>query len=156
MEWQIKSTHTADPDFQKLVLLLDHELWDELKEDQATYDQFNHVPEIKTAIIVYNNKEPVAIGCFKKRDDETVEIKRMFVQKAYRGKGLSKQVLYRLEQWAIECAYQYAILETSVRFDTAKNLYLSNGYAITQNYPPYVGLKESVCMKKKLYRVMGQ
>ncbi len=80
----------------------------------------------------------------------------MFVQKAYRGKGLSKQVLYNLEQWAIECAYQYAILETSVRFDTAKNLYLNNGYAITQNYPPYVGLKESVCMKKKLYRVMGQ
>src|SRR5215218_10479450 len=96
----LKRTTTSDKDFQYLVTCLDHELWVELKEDQATYDGFNKVPGIDTAVIVYAGTEPVACGCFKKFDDLTVEIKRMFVQKPWRGKGLSKAVLQALEKWA--------------------------------------------------------
>jgi putative acetyltransferase len=150
MEWQVKKTTTADADFQKLVKLLDHELWVELKEDQATYDPFNKVPDIKTAIIIYSENEPVAIGCFKEYNKETVEIKRMFVHKNYRGIGLSKEVLHHLEQWARESGYLYALLETSIHFNTAKNLYHKNGYTVIPNYAPYVSLKDSVCMKKQL------
>jgi hypothetical protein len=43
----IKRTTASDKDFQHLVTLLDHELWNELKEDQAKYNQFNKVPDIK-------------------------------------------------------------------------------------------------------------
>lgn len=146
----LKRTTTANKDFVHLVSCLDHELWVELKEDQATYDGFNKVPDIKTAVIVYAENEPVACGCFKEFDEYTVEIKRMFVQKAWRGKGLSKKVLNELERWAMEKGYRYAVLETSIHFDTAKQLYQTNGYNIVPNYPPYVGLPESVCMKKEL------
>lgn len=147
---RVERTTTNDHNFQLLVQQLDHELWNELKEDQATYDQYNKVPDIKTAIVVYFDKEPAAIGCFKKLDHETVEIKRMFVRKTFRGQGLSKLVLQELERWAAEGGQKQAILETSIHFTTAKNLYLSNGYNITPNYEPYVGLEESVCMKKQL------
>lgn len=146
----LKRTTTADKDFQFLVTRLDHELWDELKEDQATYDQYNKVPDIKTALLIYINEEPAACGCFKEFDAETVEIKRMFVQKIYRGLGLSKKILGELEQWAIEKNYSQVILETSIHFKTARKLYETSGYAIISNYPPYVGLAESVCMKKRL------
>ena len=145
-----KRTSTADKDFQSLVALLDHELWNELKEDQAKYDQFNKVPDIKTAIIIYENEEPVAIGCFKEWNAETIEIKRMFVKKEYRGRGLSKQVLQQLEKWAFEFEYCYSVLETSIHFTAAKKLYATYGYSIIANYPPYAGLDESVCMKKEL------
>lgn len=146
----LKRTDTADKDFQHLVTCLDYELWVELKEDQATYDGFNKVPDIKTAIVVYANDEPVGCGCFKKYDSQTIEIKRMFVQKAWRGKGVSKRILNALEQWAVEKGYRYAVLETSIHFDAAKSLYRTNGYNIIPNYPPYVGLEESVCMRKSL------
>lgn len=146
----IKRTTTADPLFQHLVGLLDYELWHELNEDQATYDQYNKVPDIKTAILIMANELPVACGCFKPWDDSTVEIKRMFVEKSFRGSGLSKMVLQALELWANELGYSHAVLETSIHFKTAKNLYLSNGYAVIPNYPPYVGLEESVCMYKQL------
>lgn len=146
----VKRTTAADEDFQYLVSCLDHELWVELKEDQATYDGFNKVSGIKTAVIVYAEGEPAACGCFKEYDEQTIEIKRMFVQKAWRGRGLSKRVLNELEQWAREKGYRYAVLETSVHFDTARQLYQTNGYNIVPNYPPYVGLPESVCMKKEL------
>jgi len=149
-EFVIKRTTTNDQDFQFLIKMLDHELWNELKEDQATYDQFNKVDEIPTAVLIYNNDKAVACGCFKQFDEQTVEIKRMFVQKKYRGKGLSKQVLHQLEKWAVEGSYRYAVLETSIHFKIAQNLYASNGYTIIQNYGPYADLPESVCMKKEL------
>ena len=146
----LKRTTTADKDFQFLVRCLDNELWNELNEDMNTYDQYNKVPDIKTALLIYMNDEPAACGCFKEFDGETAEIKRMFVQKTYRGLGLSKKILRELEQWAIEKNYIQAILETSIHFKTARRLYETSGYSVIPNYPPYVGLAESVCMKKQL------
>jgi GNAT superfamily N-acetyltransferase len=147
---QIKKTTTADKDFQLLVTMLDHELWYELKEDQATYDPHNKVPDIKTAVVVYNSEEPVAIGCFKEFDKDTVEIKRMFVKKEFRGTGISKTVLQTLEEWARDNGYGHAVLETSIRFKTACNLYKSCGYNEMPKYGPYVDLPESICMRKSL------
>lgn len=151
MSYIIKRTTANDKDFQLLVKKLDHELWNELKEDQATYDQYNIVIDIPTAVVIYNDNEPVACGCFKKFDEKTVEIKRMFVQKDHRGKGLSKKILAELEQWAKEKNYQFSVLETSIHFTTAKNLYTTNGYRVISNYGQYAGLPESVCMKKAFF-----
>lgn len=150
VQQNIKRTTTGDKDFQFLISRLDHELWNELHEDQATYDQFNKVNQIDTALVIYVNYQPAACGCFKKIDEQTVEIKRMYVQKAFRGMGLSKKVLSGLEKWAIEKGYRFAILETSIHFKVAQQLYRTNGYEIISNYPPYVGLTASVCMKKEL------
>jgi len=146
----IKRTTANDKDFQLLVRQLDHELWTELKEDQGTYDQYNVVMHIPTAVVVYMGGVPVACGCFKKFDNHTVEIKRMFVRKDQRGKGLSKKVLGELEKWAKEENYDSAVLETSVHFQTARNLYASKGYKVIPNYGPYADLPESLCMKKDL------
>ena len=144
-----RRTSSDNRDFQQLVSHLDHELWHELKEDQATYDQYNKVPDLKTVLLVYAGEQPVACGCFKEYDVEAVEIKRMFVEKAFRGRGLSKRVLQHLEQWAMEQGFHYAVLETSIHFQTARRLYEKSGYTVIPNYPPYSGLSESVCMKKK-------
>ena len=152
MNYLIKRTTARDTGFQLLVKELDHELWNELKEDRATYDQHNVVVDIPTAVVIYNNEEPVACGCFKEFDERTVEIKRMFVQKDHRGKGLSKKILAELEQWAKEKNYHYSVLETSIHFATARNLYATNGYKIIANYGQYADLPESVCMKKELFK----
>jgi putative acetyltransferase len=149
-QYNVIRTTTANADFIKLVDKLDNELWNELNEDQSLYDQYNKVPDIKTAIIIYNDKKPVAIGCYKEYNNDTIEIKRMYVDKAHRGKGLSKLVLNELEKWAIENGFEYSILETSIHFDVAQNLYFKAGYVIIPSYDHYEGLEESVCMKKKL------
>jgi len=149
---KIKRLACDDPQFQLLISRLDHELWNELREDQATYDHFNRVKGIQTAVIVHLNGIPAAIGCFKEFDKDTVEIKRMFVDKEFRGQGLSKDVLNGLEKWALELGYQYAVLETSVHFKVAQHLYAGAGYKVIKNYDQYIGLTESVCMKKELRR----
>ncbi|MEO6329493.1 MAG: GNAT family N-acetyltransferase [Ginsengibacter sp.] len=150
MEHTFKRTATNDIDFLYLVSCLDNELWNELNEDQATYDQFNKVENISTDLLIYINDKPVGCGCFKKFNQDTAEIKRMFIQKGHRGIGLSKKLLHKLEQWAVEKDYRHAVLETSVHFRIARSLYENNGYKIIPNYPPYERLPESVCMKKEL------
>jgi GNAT superfamily N-acetyltransferase len=149
--YQLKRTTAENVDFVRLISLLDHELWMELKEDQATYDQFNKVPDLQTVVLVYVGDEPVACGCFKHFNADTIEVKRMYVKKAFRGKGLSKLVLHELETWAKEKGYHFAVLETSVHFTTARNLYESCHYQPIPNYPPYQKLDDSICMKKDLF-----
>ena len=146
----VKRTTASDKDFEELIGLLDNELWNELKEDQATYDQYNKVPDIKTAVVIYDGSTPVACGCYKEYAEDTVEIKRMFVRKTHRGKGLSKLVLSELEKWAADNGYTCALLETSIHFKTAKQLYETSGYTIIPNYEQYADLPESICMKKEL------
>lgn len=145
-----KRTTSNDKDFQSLIKQLDHELWNELQEDQATYDQYNKVPDLNTVVLVYVNDQPAASGCFKKYNTDTVEVKRMFVVKEHRGKGLSKTILAELEAWAAEEGFKYAILETSIHFIPATTLYKKSGYQIIPNYDQYEGLEESVCMQKEL------
>jgi hypothetical protein len=147
---KIIRTTSNDKDFQWLIKHLDHELWNELQEDQAQYDQYNKVPDLNTVVVVYVNDQPAASGCFKKYDADTVEIKRMFVVKEHRGKGISKAILLELENWAAELSFKNAILETSVHFIPATTLYKNAGYKIIANYDQYEGLEESVCMKKNL------
>jgi putative acetyltransferase len=146
----LKRTTTDDDDFRLLINLLDHELWNELSEDQATYDQYNKVPHLNTAVVLYVQEEPAGCGCFKEINEKCIEIKRMFVKKAFRGKGFSRIILNELEAWAKSLHYTTAVLETSVHFATAQNLYSSTGYDVIPNYPPYDNLPESVCMKKTL------
>ena len=152
----IKRTTGRDPDFELLIRQLDNELWNEMNEVQATYDQFNKVPDIDTVLLIYRNGNVIACGCFKKYRNDTVEIKRMFTVKEERGKGIASIVLSELEKWAVELKFQYVILETGIKLQSAIQLYKKSGYAITENYDQYIGLEQSVCMKKELIAIIKQ
>ncbi len=56
----IKRTTAGDPDFMFLIKQPNHELWNELKEDQATDDQYNKVPDIQTAAIDSSQNKTIA------------------------------------------------------------------------------------------------
>jgi len=145
-----KRTTGRDPDFEFLIRQLDNELWNEMSEVQATYDQFNKVPDIDTVLLIYRNGNVIACGCFKKYGSDTVEIKRMYTIKEERGKGIAAKILSELEKWAIELSYRFAILETGIKLLSAVRLYKKSGYTVTENYDQYIGLEQSVCMKKEL------
>lgn len=146
---QLKRTNSADPDFRSLIILLDKELnkrYGELM--QSTYDQHNHVIDIDTLVIAYNNNIPVACGCFKKYDHVSAEIKRMFVKNTERGQGVAYKILLELEVWAKENGFMQAILETGDKQHEAIALYQKLGYVIIPNYGQYAGLTTSICMGK--------
>jgi len=146
----LKRTNSEDTDFIKLVILLDQDLAIRDGEDHAFYNQFNKTDAIKHVIVFYENDIAVGCGAFRKKKEDTVEIKRMYVHPDHRKKGIASAVLAALEIWAKEVGYVYTILETGKNQPEAINLYQKLNYTIIPNYPPYEKIDNSVCMKKTL------
>ena len=143
-------TTSDNKDFRELISQLDSDLAERNGELQAEYDKHNIIESIDTAVIAYVENQAVGCGCFKNYDNETVEIKRIFVKKEMRGKGISKMILKELENWAVEKGFIYSILETGVQQLEAINLYEKKNYNRIDNYGQYVNMPTSVCMKKNL------
>jgi putative acetyltransferase len=146
----VKRTTSSDYDFQKLVTLLDKELAIRDGDEHAFYAQFNKTVNIKNVVVAYIHEEAVGCGAFKEHDTNTVEIKRMFVEPTFRGKGIAQQVLAELESWTKENNYNACILETGKKQSEAIALYTKAGYSIIANYGQYEGVENSVCMKKEI------
>lgn len=143
-------TNSDHADFRALVSLLDQDLAIRDGADHSFYAQFNKVDHIHHVVIAYEQDEAVGCGAFKLFDQETVEIKRMFVQPQHRGKGIASLVLQELEQWAAEEHYASCVLETGMKQPEAIRLYEKSGYYRIPNYGQYAGVENSVCMKKEL------
>jgi putative acetyltransferase len=143
-------TNSSNADFQKLVVLLDQDLAARDGDEHSFYAQFNKIDTIQHTLVAYENNEAVGCGAFKKFDDTSVEIKRMYVLPQHRNKGIAAAVLQELEQWAKEEGYHYTVLETGKKQPEAIALYTKKGYQIIPNYGQYAGIENSVCMKKVL------
>jgi putative acetyltransferase len=146
---ELRRTSSQDQNFQSLVLLLDKDLSVRDGEDHSFYAQFNKIDKIKEAVVAYQDKEPIGCGAIKRYDDQTAEVKRMFVKPEFRGFGIATKILSALEEWASELGYQYCVLETGQKQPEAIALYKKRGYQIIQNYGQYIGVENSVCMGKR-------
>lgn len=83
-------------------------------------------------------------------DGDYGEIKRVFVDPAHRGKGLSLQVMERLEDHLRHSGIVLARLETGIRQPEAQGLYLRMGYVLRAPYGAYRADPLSVFMEKQL------
>ncbi len=146
----LKKTTNRNPDFIKLTQQLDRELTDKYGSLQDSYNIHNVIEFIDIAIVGYMDNLPVACGCFKEVDKKTIEIKRMYVSKPVRRRGISMFILNSLEKWAAKLNYTKAILETGKGQPEAIGLYQKSGYQIIQNYGPYKGFETSMCLAKAL------
>lgn len=144
-------TNSADPDFQNLVKLLDEDLASRNGDEQKFYEQFNKLANIRNVIVCYTDGEPVGCGAFKEYEPTRVEIKRMYVKPACRGKGIAFGILKELELWAAELNYSATILETGTYNSEAIRLYEKAGYTIIENFGQYAGVEASVCMTKAIF-----
>ncbi|MFK7903892.1 MAG: GNAT family N-acetyltransferase [Chitinophagales bacterium] len=143
-------TDSSNADFHQLIPLLDSYLLDKYGAMQSFYTKFNKVDNIKNVIIAYQNGTPVACGAFKEYDENTVEIKRMFLLENLRGSGIAYEVINELEYWAAELNYTHAILETGIKQPEAIRFYVKCGYCRIDNYGQYIGVNNSLCLKKKI------
>ena len=144
----IKQTTSENPDFINLVKLLDEDLKIRDGEDHEFYAQINKTAILNNVIICYQNDIAVGCGAFREIDEKTVEIKRMFVNPDYRGKGIASKILSELELWASQLNYSQTILETGINQPEAIALYKKSGYEIINNYGKYIDIETSICMKK--------
>ena len=143
-------TDAHHPEFAALVKLLDADLATRDGNEHSFYAQFNKTVGLKHCIVALWQNEPVGCGALKHYSPRQMEIKRMFVLPAYRGRGIASQILAELEKWAAELSYGGCILETGLKQPEAIALYQKNGYHRIPNYGQYAGVHNSVCFEKIL------
>ena len=147
---RVSKTTSENEDFITLVAALDQSLWESYPELKSDY-WGNNILEINPNVVVmYRDNKAVACGCFKKKGKDAIEIKRMFVLPEARGNGFAQNILKELEQWGVELGFSFSVLETLYNQTEAIGMYQKCGYAIVENYEPYVGLKNSICMRKQI------
>lgn len=143
-------TNNHHEDFKLLVIELDKELKIRDGDDHAFYAQYNKSDNIKYVLVAYDQELPIACGAIKEYDQNTMEIKRMFVRPNYRNQGLASLILKSLEQWCQELYYTQCMLETGINQPEAIRLYEKNNYTKIPNYGPYINVENSFCFLKVL------
>ena len=101
-------------------------------------------------VVGLDNGTPVACGGLIRFDATTAELKRMYVAKGVRGRGLSRTLLTAIEERARALGYIRIVLETGTRQAAAVRLYESAGYGHIPCYPPYEDRAISICMARTL------
>ena len=92
-----------------------------------------HPPSGSLLLAKYND-EFAGIGCLKRLNDETAEIKRMFVSPRFRRKGIGKEILDELVNDARSIGYSKLCLDSPDVFKAAHKLYESLGFRYIKAY----------------------
>ncbi|MBK7974433.1 MAG: GNAT family N-acetyltransferase [Deltaproteobacteria bacterium] len=137
-----------------LIEALDTELAAMYPEPGANHFQLDpeQVLGARGAFLVVR-RAGAAVGCGALRliDDETGELKRMYVAPDQRGRGLGRQLVVALEAEARARGARRLVLETGIRQHAAIALYERCGFERIPLYGEYLSSPDtSVCLGKAL------
>ena len=152
MDMDYVRTDGKNEDFIENCRLLDMDLdrrvGKQIKREK--YAKFNQLDEIREAIVVYDDGKPVGGGAIRRYDDETVELKRVFVHNEYQGQGIGSRLVSLLIEWAAQLGYRRMILETGELLVESCAVYRKLGFTVIPNYGPYADMPESLCMAREI------
>jgi GNAT superfamily N-acetyltransferase len=128
-------------------------------QDEAPIDPRQFDAPNGLFVLAYVEDEPAAMGGWRRLHPSdpvlawagsAVEIKRMFVRPAFRGRGLARAILGRLEQTSAQNGAQWAVLETGSLQPEAVALYESAGYVTVEPFGHYADAALSLHLGKQL------
>ncbi|EJN02383.1 GNAT family N-acetyltransferase [Phyllobacterium sp. YR531] len=79
-------------------------------------------------LLLIRDGETIGGGAFKRYDERTAELKRIWTHSRLRQQGLARKVVYELEAQAFRQGYTRIYLTTGFRQPEATQLYLRSGY----------------------------
>ena len=137
---------------------LDKEIWDEYYENAGCnvdkYQKVNDIEGEHFVILIFDddneNNTPIACGSFKELFNDTVEVKRVFVKRSCRNKGLATFIMEKLEKEAKKRTYDFSMLVTGVNNTVSQSLYKKLGYEKVEGFGIYKGDPDAICYKKRL------
>lgn len=146
---EIRKVTPESQDFRALAAELDAYYFTLVGEIQYRYAEPNRPENMNGLAVVYEEEMPIAIGAWKRIDEKTAEIKRIYVRPAYRRQGVASVLIPALEDSAAEAGFAQFILETARNTDASHQLYLSLGYKIIDYYGSPAGAENCLCFYKE-------
>ena len=107
---------------------------------------------VPRSVFLVARQDGAAVGCgaLVPMDEYSVEVKRMFVARGFRGLGIATMILDELERLAREFDYDAMRLETGVKQPESIALYGKAGFYRIPNFPPFENDHSAVCFEKKI------
>jgi GNAT superfamily N-acetyltransferase len=145
-----------EPASRQLIASLNAELSTAYPEPGATH--FTLAPEEVSGdrgafLVLYRAGVPVGCGAIRRLDAVTGELKRMYVDPAFRGQGLGHRLIEALEAEARALGLRRLMLETGIRQIAAQALYRGRGFVTIPHYGEYrLSAATSICLGKDLPR----
>ncbi|WP_432544026.1 GNAT family N-acetyltransferase [Kineococcus sp. SYSU DK002] len=132
----VRVVGTADPLAKPLFDDLAHEYGtryggtaEQVRRELERYPAEEFAAPHGVLLLLLEDGAAVAGGAFRRYDERTAELKRIWTHPAHRRRGLARRVLAELERRAVATGYDRSFLTTSPRQPEAKHLYLTSGYA---------------------------
>ena len=111
---------------------------------------YNLSAAVSDVLLVCLEDRAIACAGLKKYSGQDAEVKRVWVEPAYRGRHIAAMMMSRLEDRARMRGYRRVILQTREIMADAVRLYTKLGYHRIDNYPPYDRLEGAICFAKEL------
>jgi predicted GNAT family N-acyltransferase len=88
-------------------------------------DEYDVSPDAARHVLITDEANPAATGRFIAYLPETAKMQRIAVRRAYRDKGLGRELMKALEAWAKEEGFSYGLLDAQCQ---AEPFYQKLGY----------------------------
>ncbi|WIV97904.1 GNAT family N-acetyltransferase [Kinneretia aquatilis] len=96
-------------------------------------------------LVAYLDGQALACGAFRPLSPTVAELRRIYVHRDHRRKGLARAVLQRLEEEAVRMSYHRLVLETGHKQLPAMRLYEACGFENIPAFGEYLNDPTSVC-----------
>lgn len=118
--------------------------------DETPVDPADFTPPEGTFLLLHRDATLVGCAGLRRRSDEDVEVKRMLVRQAYRGRGYARELLALVEEEARSMGFARIMMETGLAQPEAMALYESSGYEPIPGFGYYRNEPQNRCYAKKL------
>ena len=106
---------------------------EQVEQDIQMIEKF--LPPNGRLFLAFVDTEACGIGCLKKIDEETGEVKRMYVSPSFRKIGAGRAILQSLINAAKEAGYRKVLLDSPKFMEAAHSLYRSFAFKDIPVYP---------------------
>ena len=121
-----------------------------IEEDFTDVEPHEFYPPDGVFLVAREGTNPIACGGMRRFDERSAEVKRMYTDPAWRGRGVARLMLEQLEACARDAGYARVVLETGTLQPHAVALYRSLGYRDMPCWGAYADDPTSVCFEREL------
>lgn len=104
-------------------------------EPSGRHSFYNDIDnEFEVFFCLVDQEKVIGTVALKKVDDYTVELKAMYLDRNYRGKGLGRKLMDKAVDEARCLGYKCIVLDSKSQYKVALRLYEKTGFKLTERY----------------------
>lgn len=146
---ELRFVDAADADFALLAKKLDDYYFTLVGDVHLRYAKYNDPALFGCRVVAYMDGQPVGIGAWKRANEQTAEVKRIYVEPEARRQGVATAVIRAVERDLAAHGYTRIILETAPMTEDSASLYLGLGYRKIDYYGSPAGAANCLCFEKR-------